>query len=69
MCVLRVFKNFLKVVRGGKNGVKWGKIGVKSLLQNPHLYTTAIQSEHRIRCKNCPQNAYEQHGNNYPVTI
>ena len=40
MCFLRVFKKFLKVVRGGKNGVKWGKKGVKSLPQNPHLYTT-----------------------------
>ena len=40
-CVfMRVFKKFLKVVRGGKNGVKWGKMGVKSLPQNPHLYTT-----------------------------
>ena len=27
-----------KVVRGG--GGEWGKIGVKSLPQNPHLYTT-----------------------------
>ena len=37
---LRVFKKFLKVVRAGKNGVKWGKMGVKRLTQNPHLYTT-----------------------------
>ena len=40
MRFLRVFKKFLKVVRGGKNGVKWGKMGVKSLSQYPHLYTT-----------------------------
>ena len=40
-CVfMRVFKKFLKVVRAGKNGVKWGKMGVKSLGQNPHIYTT-----------------------------
>ena len=40
---LRVFKKFLKVVRGGGgNGVKWGKMGVKSLSQNPHKYTTNI---------------------------
>ena len=39
---LRVFKKFLKVVRGGKNGVKWGKMGVKSLSQNPHIYTTIL---------------------------
>ena len=24
----------------GKNGGKWGKMGVKSLPQNPQLYTT-----------------------------
>ena len=36
-CVfMRVFKKFLKVVRGGKNGEKWGK----RLSQNPHIYTT-----------------------------
>ena len=43
---LRVFKKFLKVVRGGKNGVKWGKMGVKSLPQYPHLYTT----QDRYKC-------------------
>ena len=40
---LRVFKKFLKVVRAGKNGGKWGKMGVKSLSQNPHLYTTRVR--------------------------
>ena len=39
---LRVFKKFLKVVRGGGNGVKWGKMEVKSLSQNPHKYTTDV---------------------------
>ena len=45
MGFLRVFKNFLKVVRGGKNGVKWGKKGVKSLPQNLHLYTTIVNKK------------------------
>ena len=37
--VLRVFKNFLKVVRGGKNGVKWGKNGGKKLgLESPYIH-------------------------------
>ena len=44
---LRVFKKFLKVVRAGKNGVKWGKMGVKRLTQNPHLYTTGIIANKR----------------------
>ena len=30
------------MVLGWKNRVKWGKMGVKSLSQNPHLYTTDI---------------------------
>ena len=37
-----MFKKFEKVVRGGKNGVKWGKNGVKRLTQNPHIYTTKL---------------------------
>ena len=36
----KMFKRFEKVVRGGKNRVKWGKNGVKRLTQNPHTYTT-----------------------------
>ena len=46
---LRVFKKFLKVVRAGKNGVKWGKMGVKRLTQNPHLYTTGIIAKKGFR--------------------
>ena len=38
----KMFKKFEKVVRGGKNGVKWGKNGVKRLTQNPHIYTTKL---------------------------
>ena len=37
---LRCLREFEKVVRGGKNEVKWGKMGVKWLSQNPQLYTT-----------------------------
>ena len=37
-----MFKRFEKVVRGGKNGVKWGKNGVKRLVQSPQLHTTVI---------------------------
>ena len=35
-CVfMRVFKKFLKVVRGGKNGEKWGK---KLGLESPFIH-------------------------------
>ena len=36
----KMFKRFEKVVRGGKNGVKWGKMRVKWLPQKPQIYTT-----------------------------
>ena len=50
--------NFLKVVRAGKkwselgksgpSWEKWGKMGVKRLIQNPHYPTTYIQMLLRI---------------------
>ena len=43
---LRCLREFEKVVRGGKNEVKWGKMGVKWLSQNPQLYTTLVKGKH-----------------------
>ena len=46
-CVfMRVFKKFLKVVRGGKNGVKWGK---KFGLESPIVhYSHSVWLNHMV---------------------